>query len=589
MHWNNNIPQSNPQPTSTPHVGESVWAKSTTIVVQPTQKPWNSQDFAKSISSPDVWLNTNTNWVSAVAAKIDNINSTLASSPVWTMTPAWWMIAEWLSKWANTTSAVDVNMQQLVNDIKNNPAMPWIWAVTEQTKQQLWTVSEKVVVTEAVKVDIDLSKLNFKWTRFEQLEKKIKENSKNIFNDENGVVLMILIRNILKNPSTDEQLIIKWFFKDHKGIFNWDNLEEPKASWDSSVESRNIEKVYKIAQEIVKENPDITNSKIVKYVKTEKTISRYDPELAMRRLAMLNPKNMAIDTLLWDNWNRFQRRITDFFRSLSLDKILETYKRWQQSDNRDKVFDKEASEIIKWDIMSSITESKRMHNWLNQDFNDPRVIALWKLLMAQRKAIAQVYFKQSMFFISNFIDDTQVWKDYFTWLKETKETERVLDLIQNKDFHHFSVLLSEELAWRRKILSNLQKKQIFASDLWLALLSLRVFDIKNATSFMTPWIKVWEWLYEKKLEYKKWEHWKSSEWLFLWWERYELQWITNVRDIVIFWNEVIIYWDRLWKKEAININKEQFINWMQELALYWKTSLESHDWSVNFWVKKIIA
>ncbi|NDK08020.1 hypothetical protein EOM39_02100, partial [Candidatus Gracilibacteria bacterium] len=542
-----------------------------------------------SITSPDVGLNTNTNGVSAVAAKIDNMNSTLASSPVGTMTPAGGIPHEGSTLGTNATLGVDDNVKQFARDIQSSPNIPGTGVVTEQTKQQLGTVTEKVVVTEKVKVDIDLSNLNFKGTRFEQREKRIKENSKNIFNDENGVVLMILIRDILKNPSTDEQLIIKGFFKDQKWIFNGDNLEEAKATGDSSVESRNIEKVYKIAQEIVKENPDITNSKIVKYVKTEKTISRYDPELAMRRLAMLNPKNMAIDTLLGDNGNRFQRRITDFFRSLSLDKILETYKRGQQSDNRDKVFDKEASEIIKGDIISSITESKRMYNGLNQDFNDPRVIALGKLLMAQRKAIAQIYFKQSMFFISNFIDDTQVGKDYFTGLKETKETERVLDLIQNKDFHHFSVLLSEELAGRRKILSNLQKKQIFASDLGLALLSLRVFDIKIATSFMTPGIKVGEGLYEKKLEYKKGEHGKSSEGLFLGGERYELQGITNVRDIVIFGNEVIIYGDRLGKKEAININKEQFINGMQELALYGKTSLESHDGSVNFGVKKIIA
>lgn len=536
---------------------------------------------------------------STVTDAVNVLNSSLTNTsaiPVdWTLSIWWWMPSEWQKSNSSSASnsvwmpAVELAIKDLATDIANNPKIPWVWAVTEETKKQLWTVTEKVIVTETVKVEVDLSKLNFKWTRFEQQEKKIKENSQNIFNDENWVSLMKLIQEVKRNPTPDEDAIIKWFFKDQKWLFDEEKLLEAQNSLDWSKESKNIEKVLKIAQEIKNENPDVLDSKVLKVVKTEKTISRYDPELAMRRLAQLNPNKMAIDSLLWNKSQWFQKKIVDFFRWLSLDKILETYKNWLASWNMSKVFESEANEIIKSSVVKQMMEFRWKNEWQNIDFNDPRFEAIWKLIVAQKKVIAQIYFKQSMFFISNFIEDTQKWKDYFEGLRDTKETERVSDLIWNKDFNHYSILLNEELTWRRKILTNLQKKQIFASDIWLAMLSLKVYDTQNATSLLSPWVKVWEWLYEKRLEYKKWEYWKLSEWLFLWWERYELQWITNVSDVVIYGNEVVIYGEMFWKKTAININKERFIDWMQNLALNWNTNLESSDWKIKFWVKKIIA
>lgn len=46
MLGNKSTSEWNPQPTPSPQVVEFVWAKTPNIPVQPTQKPWNPQDFA---------------------------------------------------------------------------------------------------------------------------------------------------------------------------------------------------------------------------------------------------------------------------------------------------------------------------------------------------------------------------------------------------------------------------------------------------------------------------------------------------------------------------------------------------------------
>lgn len=503
-----------------------------------------------------------------------------AEAQVSVIVPAWWIVPVWLTDWSTTISSpkVDPVQSEILWQIMADA--PWQEIPLEVAPaQQTVTVIEEIK-EEKVIVDININKISFKWTRFEKREDVLKNNLNYIYNDPNWKQLLKEISKVMDNPSKEEELIISWILNNYKALFDKKNIEEGKAYWDSTQETRELKEKMKIAQEIIEKSPDITNNKMIETRVTKTTKTVYWQTRLYQKLNTINPQTLAAQTLLWKMSKWFESKIVEYYKTVSLEKLLEIYNKTQNSSDKEDVFNNEIDNLINSEVLTELIKFKP-RNWKTgkyEEFKD--------LIIKQKKMIAQTYFKQSTFFVSSFIQDTQKWKDYFNGLKDTNENETVTNLIRNADFNYFSVRLNQELAWVMKKKSSLQLKEEFVQDAWLALLWLVIKSKENATSLRTPWITTWSWLYEKKLEFKKWITWKLEEWLFLWWERFNFFWIKNIEDIVVFWSDVIIKWERFWEQKEIKIKKEDFINWIQNLVLLGSSKFASKDWIDEFDMKK---
>ena len=568
--WNNDL-WSKTVVSSVLVAGENVTTQN--LASQTTQV---TESWSKLAKEQNVVLANTASDLSALKADTQKAKEAAES---WVIQP-WLIIPVWLTNWVSTTSTPVIDIKQaevLWQLISEAPLQDNQVEASVVVKKTPIVIEE--IVEEKVIVDVNVNKLSFKWTRFEKREDVLKYGSNYIFDDEKWKQLLEEISRVMDTPTKEEEIIVTWILNNYKTFFDKKKLEEKKIYWASKLETSKLNENINIAQEIIEKSSDIVDNKMVETRRTKTTKTVYWETRIYQKLNKVNPQTLAAKALLWEMSRWFESKIVEFYKTISLERLLQLYNKTQNSSNKEDVFNAEIDALIWKEVLEKLVRFQP-RNWNKSKYEEFKDI-----IIKQKKMIAQTYFKQSTFFVSSFIQDTQKWKDYFNWLKDTKENETVTNLIWNPDFNYFSVRLNQELAWIRKKRSTLQLQQDFAQDAWLALLWRVINDKKNATSIETPWIITWGWLYEKKLELKRWVTWKDKE-LFLWWQKFNFDWIKNIKDIVIFWDNVIVTWEIYGSQTDIKIKKQEFITWIQNLILKWEHKFKSEDWISEFDVKK---
>ena len=58
------------------------------------------------------------------------------------------------------------------------------------------------------------------------------------------------------------------------------------------------------------------------------------------------------------------------------------------------------------------------------------------------------------------------------------------------------------------------------------------------------------------------------------WERFVFDWVKDVSDIIVTWDNVTIKWIRFWQDIDLKFSKEEFIDSIQNLMMYWNTDFD---------------
>lgn len=307
-----------------------------------------------------------------------------------------------------------------------------------------------------------------------------------------------------------------------------------------------------------------------------KWVYRTNINLIERKLPDINWKNIDIEWISLDLLSWVEKRtgkpemdrIGDVtrtkFKSIKLDDVFEIYKNFNNWSDKESILEEMINSLLRNEVM---WELKRL--FISMRKKDPNLKAS-RFLRKIRSIIRESLYK-AVTQINSYIDETAKWKEAFNKYKKTKASEDVWYLIKDSSNIHFQEYIKQKKwqhNWTVKETTRKQRNYAFSEDIWT-----KLNEISTEQSLSNP-IKFWTWVYEWEIVYKKyqWDSWQ--EWLYIMWDRFIFDWIKDVSDIIVDWDNVMIKWIRFWQAIDLKFTKEEFIDSLQNLIMYWNTDFE---------------
>lgn len=281
-------------------------------------------------------------------------------------------------------------------------------------------------------------------------------------------------------------------------------------------------------------------------------------------------EKLSLDLLSWEEKITGRKEIDRIwwvtrrkFNSIKLDEVFEIYKNFNNWSDKESVLEEMINSLLRNEVMWDL---KRLFSRMRE--KDPTLNA--SRFLRKIRSIIRNSLYTAVTQINSYIDETAKWKEAFNKYKKTKASEDVWYLIKDSSNIHFQEYIRQkkwQRKWTVKETTRKQRNYTFWQDIWI-----KLNEINTEQSLSNP-IKFWTWLYEGEIVYKKHQD-SSQEWLYIMWERFVFDWVKDVSDIIVTWDNVTIKWIRFWQDIDLKFSKEEFIDSIQNLMMYWNTDFD---------------
>ncbi len=293
----------------------------------------------------------------------------------------------------------------------------------------------------------------------------------------------------------------------------------------------------------------------------------------------------TLDILDWKydtRWNPKLDILVNSFKEIPLDKMFEAYDKATIYDNPEDVFetyweitDKIAEEYIR----NNIKKTKWIWKWWN---NEPKYLKedIMKLRQYRKWVIKNLMFTTGYF----------LRKEKWVWTNDIEKKIndwnriKIWDLLKNERFKEF---IKKEKSFLKKDVwfYEFKSKQL----IWL---QKKLWETSDA-SFMSPGLQYesdfWDEKVKKSIEFKTWNQViENKRWLYIGWQRFLIEWITEVTKVWIFEDKFVINWKMYGETKEIKLDKNIFRNGLNDLIFSSYHRFQSIDWKTNFAIKRAV-
>ena len=281
----------------------------------------------------------------------------------------------------------------------------------------------------------------------------------------------------------------------------------------------------------------------------------------IKNLKNLDIEKASLNFLTWkETWPKAKQIALRLFKDIPLKDILEVHEKASGYNNIADIkesFTDDASNIIKEDV------SDKFRWKILGTGRKPS-----KELIALKKIIWQKITMRSMWFIGEFL-----WINKWIGFNE-KYDKTVWDLLDKKEFKKF-------IEFKQSFLKENVSFYEFKNN-QIKWLREKLSEPNLKADLFTPWLSYdvdyWNGVVEKSIVFK-WDNFpEDKRWFYIGWYKYKIDWIKNITNIWIDWDNIIIKWKIHWQPNSeIKLSKTSFAEWLSDLVFKWYRNVSTTD------------